>query len=158
MKTIVKIIICATLAALPSIGFAQLGYSGPTDLDVNGIFIGGTYTKAQVTTKWGTPTQYRSSMSENGLNETYHYSNNLFRFSENGVFHSFRLRTSNFVVYKSKSGGFKVGDPVSRIKAIGLGEPLLQPDGSYRIQGGDDLFTVGHQNGIITWISFLSLV
>jgi hypothetical protein len=159
MKTIVKIIICATLLTLPCFGFAQSGYTGATDLDVNGIFIGGTYTKAQVTAKWGTPTKYRSNTSEFGVNETYNYSSNRFGFSDNGIFGDFFIDTTNFIVYKSKGGGFKVGDHVSRLKTIGVipnstiiktgsGENVLQ------IQHGDDWFKVGYSNGIITWISF----
>jgi hypothetical protein len=156
MKKSIKIFICATLATLPYLGFAQHGEPWNSDMDVNGIYIGSVYTYAQVTAQWGTPTNYRSNTSEFGVNETYHYSTNLFRFSDNGLFNSFRLKTPAFVVYTAKSGGLKVGDPISRIEAIGLGEPLLQPDGSYRIPSGDDRFTVGHANGIITWISFVS--
>ena len=71
MKTIVQKLICATLMMLPYVGFSQSGYTQATDMDVNGVFIGGTYVKAQVEAKWGTPTKYRSGMSEFGLDETY---------------------------------------------------------------------------------------
>ncbi len=64
-------------------------------MDVNGVFIGGKYTKAQVTAKWGTPTKYWSGTSEFGLNEEYEYSNNLFRFSDNGIFNYFYVATPN---------------------------------------------------------------
>jgi hypothetical protein len=163
MKTIVKIIICATLAALPSIGFAQLGYSGPTDLDVNGIFIGGKYTKAQVTAKWGTSTQYRSSMSENGLNEVYDYSSNQFLFGENGVFHSLYINTPNFVFDVSNNGGLKVGDDISRVNALKwyyVDAPLLiEADGEGVLNvPSDDYINIGYSKGKITWISFVSSV
>ena len=93
MKTIIKAIICVTLILLPHYGFSQVfGYTQATDLDVKGIFIGGTYTKAQVQAKWGTPTYYGSSTSENGLNEGYDYVvgklYNQFSFGDNGIFHS----------------------------------------------------------------------
>jgi hypothetical protein len=156
MKKSIKILICATLAIIPYLGFAQHGEPWNSDMDVNGINIGSVYTKAQVTAQWGTPTQYWSGMSEFGLDEEYNYTSNLFRFSDNGIFVEFGINTPNFIVYTAKSGGLKVGDPISRIEAIGLGEPLLQPDGSYRIPSGDDRFTVGSENGIITWISFVS--
>ncbi len=164
MKTTVKLALLVIFSILTSLGFAQSRYGNgqPTDMDVNGVFIGGTYTKAQVTAKWGTPTKYRSSMSEFGLNEVYDYSSNQFLFGDNGIFHSFSIDTPNFVVYKSKSGGFKVGDNVSRINAIGLGAPMLKPDGTGVIQSGDDWFTFGYttsgKNNIITWISFVSSI
>ena len=68
MKIIVQIIICAIFLMLPYYGFSQLGYTQATGMDVNGVFIGGTYTKTQVEAKWGgTPTKYRSGTSEFGL-------------------------------------------------------------------------------------------
>jgi hypothetical protein len=162
MKKSIKILIYATLFAIPCLGFAQHS-TWNSDMDVNGIYLGKIYSKSQVTAKWGTPTNYRSNTSEFGVNETYYYSTNLFRFSDNGIFVEFGINTSNFVVYKSKSGGFKVGDPVSRLETIGVvprktiiktgsGEHVLQ------IPGGDDWFKVGYSNGIITWISYTSSI
>ncbi len=150
------------LLSLPFCGFAQSGFTQATDMDVNGIFIGGKYTKAQVTAKWGTPTKYWSGMSEFGLDEEYYYTSNLFRFSDTGIFGEFQIDTPNFVVFTSKNGGIKVGDDVSRIEAIGLGTPLLQRDrpGVFIIPSGDDRFTVGFalegKTNKITWISFVS--
>ncbi len=159
MKTLVKIVFLATIIFLPFCGFSQiLGYTQATDMDVNGIFIGGKYTKAQVIAKWGTPTEYWSGTSENGLIEEYYYSTTTFRFSENGVFETFGIGTSNFSVYTAKSGGIKVGDPISRISAIGLGTPVLQNDGSYSVLSGDNWFTFKHSNGTITEIWFVTSV
>ena len=126
MKRIVQKIICATLLMLPYYGFSQSWYTQATDMDVNGVFIGGTYTKTQVEAKWGgTPTKYWSGTSEFGLEEAYYYTTNLFRFSYNGVFDTFNIKTSNFVVYTTFSGGIKVGDNISRIQTIGLGRRFL---------------------------------
>ncbi len=160
MKTTVKIALLIVSSILSFHGFAQSRYGDgqPTDMDVNGIFIGGTYTKAQVTAKWGTPTKYRSSTSEFGLNEAYHYSNNVFRFGDNGIFESFYLKTPDFVVYTAKSGGIKVGDDVLRINKIGIGFPLLKENGTGSVPNGDDWFTFGHSDGKITWISFVSSI
>jgi hypothetical protein len=132
-------------------------------MDINGIFLYGKYTKTQVTAKWGTPTQYRSSESEFGLNETYRYSDNVFRFSDNGIFHSFYIKTSAFVVYKSKNGGFKVGDPLSKVKDTGLfyrKRAFLEGEEKYiEIQGIDDWFKIGYSDDDkITWISYTSSI
>jgi hypothetical protein len=156
MKTTVKLLICAALLALPCAGFAQHTYPWNSSMDVNGIFIGSVYSKDQVTAKWGTPTKYWSGESEFGLDEEYHYSKNLFRFSDNGIFGEFHIYTSNFVVYTAQSGGIKVGDDVSRIAAIGLGTPVKRDDETYNIPSGDDRFFVKHANGKITRISFIS--
>ena len=72
-------------------------------MDVNGVFIGGKYTRPQVEAKWGIPTFYWSGMSEFGLSEEYNYTTNIFRFSDNGIFNSFYIRTSNFVVFTAFS-------------------------------------------------------
>ncbi|MCL2561280.1 MAG: hypothetical protein FWE10_03030 [Rikenellaceae bacterium] len=161
MKTIVKIIVCAAFLMLPYYGFSQSGYTSATDMDVKGVFIGGTYTKAQVEAKWGVPTKYWSNMSEFGLDEAYNYQpGNLFRFSDNGIFESFYVRTSNFPVYTAFSGGIKVGDNISRIQAIGLGTPVLKSDGTYHLNrnNSDDPLVFKHTNGIITEISFVSSI
>ena len=160
MKTIVKTLICTVFVLLPYFGFSQSGYSKATNMDVNGIFIGGTYTKTQVVAKWGTPTQYRSNTSEFGINETYHYSNSIFYFSDNGIFESFYISTSNFAVYTAFSGGIKVGDNISRIQAIGLGTPVLQKDGAYYLNRNniDDPLIFRQTNGIITQIVFITSI
>ena len=49
-----------------------------------------------------------------------------------------------------------MGDNISRIQAIGLGTPVLQSDGTYRVPSGDDRFIFKHSNGVITEISFVS--
>ena len=165
MKTIVQTIICAALLVLPHYGFSQsLGYTQVTDMDVKGVFIGGTYTKVQVEAKWGTATKYRSNMSENGLNEIYDYLtnqlNNQFQFNENGIFNTFTISTSDFPVYTAFSGGIKVGDNISRIQAIGLGTPVVQNNGDYYLYGNsfDDPLEFKHTNGVITQISFMTSV
>ncbi len=161
MKTIVKIVFVATIIFLPFCGFSQiLGYTKATDMDVNGIFIGGKYTKAQVIAKWGNPTDYRDSTSESGLNETYYYSSDTLRFSENGVFETFNIKTSKFAVYTAKSGGIKVGDPISRISAIGLGIPVLQSHGNYSLSLNsiDEPLMFVVSNSIITEIWFMSSI
>jgi hypothetical protein len=165
MKTIIQKILCAVLISLPNYGLAQtLGYTQATDIDVNGIFIGGTYTKAQVQAQWGGATQYWSNMSENGLDESYDYSinqlNNQFLFGENGTFHTFNIRVSNFAVYTAFSGGIKVGDNISRIQSIGLGTPVLQSNGAYKLwrNNGEDPITFHHSNGIITRIYFMTSI
>ena len=160
MKIIIQKIVCATLILLPYYGFSQSGYKQATDMDVNGIFIGGIYTKTQIEVKWGTPTQYRSSMSEFGLNEIYDYSDNQFLFSDNGVFNSFYIKTPNFAVYTTFSGGIKVGDNISKIQAIGLGIPILQNDGTYHLNrnNSDDSLVFKHSNNIITQISFVTSI
>ena len=74
MKTIVQtLFVFVALILLPYYGFSQSGYEGATDMDVDSVYIGGTYTQAQIQAKWGTPTKYRSNTSEFGLNETYTY-------------------------------------------------------------------------------------
>jgi len=149
---------------LPHYGFSQLGYTQATDMDVNGIFIGGAYTKTQVEAKWGTPTIYHSGISENGLNEQYDYTsnqlNNQFLFAENGVFHTFVIDTPNFSVYTAFSGGIKVGDNISRVSAIGLGTPVLQSDGTYHLHRNNstDPLIFYHSNGVITRIYFMTSV
>ena len=157
MKTIIQTITCATLLMLPYYGFSQSGYTQATDMDVNGVFIGGAYTKVQVQAIWGIATTYWSGMSEFGLDESYYYHpDNLFCFSDNGRFNSFYIRTSTFVVYTAFSGGIKVGDNISRVSAIGLGTPVLQSDGTYKLSRNDstDLLVFKHTNGVITEISF----
>jgi len=126
---------------------------------VNGIFIGGTYTKAQVQAKWGIPTKYWSGTSEFGLDEEYYYSNNLFRFSDSGIFVEFIIKTSGFLVYPAR-GGIKVGDNISRIQAIGFGAPVLQSDGSYYLwrNNSDDPLIFKQSNGVITQISFTTSI
>ena len=163
MKTIIQTLLCAALILLPNYGFAQtLGYKQATDMDVSGIFIGGTYTKAQVLAQWGEPAQYWGESSEFGLSEVYDYVIDQlvhqFHFGDNGVFHTFNIRTSHFVVYTAFSGGIKVGDPISRIQSIGLGTPVLQSDGTYRLGQGDDPLVFYHSNGIITRIYFMTSV
>jgi len=164
MKAIFQTLICVTLILLPFYGFSQSRYgSQATDMDINGVFIGGTYTKIQVEVKWGTPTQYWSGMSEFGLNEEYIYTHsqleNLFRFGDNGIFHSFYIKTPNFAVYTAFSGGVKVGDNISQIQAIGLGTPVLR-DGKYYLgrNNSDDLLVFEHSNGVITEIWFVTLI
>jgi hypothetical protein len=165
MKTIIKATLLIALSIIASNGLAQSRYGDgtPSTMDVNGIFLYGKYTKAQVMAKWGTSIQYRSSESEFGLNETYRYLNNVFRFGEDGIFHSFRLNTSDFVVYKSKDGGFKVGDPVSRLYTIGvIDRPPTLVEGSgeniLELPAGDDWFEIGYKNGIIMWISYTASI
>jgi hypothetical protein len=159
MKTTIKILIYASLLVVPSLGFAQYS-TWNSGMDVNGIYLGSIYSKTQVTAKWGTPTKYESQTSENGLIEFYDYGNNSFEFSDNGLFHSFHIRTPNFVFWASKSGGFKVGDPVSRLKSIGVisnSTSLSTSTGKNVVEiPGDDRFRVGYSNGIITYISYTS--
>jgi hypothetical protein len=163
MKTTIKIMLCMAILILPLCGFAQHAPSQISTMDVNGVFLGGTYTKSQVTAKWGQPTKYESQTSEFGLLELYDYGNNSFEFSDNGIFHSFFIDAPNFVFWASKSGGFKVGDPVSRLKTIGIipnSTSLSTGTGKnvVEIPGGDDWFKVGYSNGIITWISYTSSI
>jgi hypothetical protein len=165
MKTFVqKLLVCAALILLPYYGYSQSGYTQATDMDVDSVYIGGTYTQAQVQAKWGTPTNYRSHMSEIGLDEEYIYAqdqlSNLFRFGEGGIFHSFTIETSNFPVYTTFSGGIKVGDNISRVQAIGLGTPVLESDGKYYLyrNNWDDPLVFKHSNGVITMISFMTSV
>ncbi len=159
MKTISKKMLSLVIL-LSSCGFTQPVNSQATDMDVNGVFIGGTYTKQQVEQKWGSPTKYRSSESESGLNEIYDYAGAQFHFNENGIFASFSISTANFVVYAKLNGGIKVGDPFSRILAIGLGTPVLQKDGTYYVRRGneDDPIVFRHKNGVITLIMFTTSV
>lgn len=162
MKTIKKLL-CAVLLILPFCGFAQLlGYTEPSTLDVKGVNIGGKYTKTQVEKKWGTPTKYWSGMSEFGLDEEYSYIvdkiKNLFRFSDDGIFNSFYVRTSNFPVYTKFKGGVKVGDNISKVQEIGLGTPVLQKNGTYHLDLGDDPLVFKHSKGVITEISFVSSI
>lgn len=140
-------------------GFSQTSYIHATDMDVNGIFIGGTYTKSQIEEKWGIPTEYRSNESEFGLDEQYYYANDLFRFSDNGVFHSFYINTSKFTVYTAFKGGIKIGDKISKIRKIGLGTPILR-DGIYYLNrnNSDDALVLEHSKGIITKIYFITSI
>ncbi len=165
MKTIVqKLLFYIALILLPYYGYSQSGYTQATDMDVDSVYIGGTYTQTQVQEEWGAPTKYRSNTSEFGLNEEYTYAQdqliNLFRFSDNGIFVSFHIRTSNFAVYTAFSGGIKVGDNISRIQAIGLGTPVLESDGKYYLYRNnyDDPLVFEHSNGVITEISFVSAI
>jgi hypothetical protein len=165
MKTIVqKLLVCVALILLPFYGFPQLLNAQATDLDVDSVYIGGTYTQAQVQAKWGTPTTYWSGTSESGLDEEYVYIQNLlydsFLFGEDGIFHSFTIETSNFSVYTAFSGGIKVGDNISRVQAIGLGTPVLESDGKYYLYRNnyDDPLVFKHSNGVITQISFVTSV
>ncbi len=165
MKTIFqKLLICTFAVLLPVVVFAQYGYSGPDEIDVNGIFIGGQYTKAQIVAKWGGPTKYRSNLSESGLNEVYDYSinniNSQFMFGENGIFHTFVLETSTFIVYTAFDGGIKVGDSISRVQAIGLGTPELYKSGIYHLRrnNADDPIVFRVENGVIKQISFVSSI
>ena len=143
---------------LPYFGFSQ-SYTQATDMDVNGVFIGGTYTKTQVTAKWGTPTSYWSATAECGLEERYYYTTNLFCFSYNGIFETFNINTSNFVVFTAFSGGIKVGDNISRISTIGLGTPVLQSDGTYHLRkssNNTDPLIFKHSSGVITQIMYFT--
>ena len=167
MKTIITTIIFTTLMMLPFSGFSQsesrLGYTQATTMDVRGVFIGGTYTRTQVQAHWGVPTQYRSHMSENGLDEVYDYgvgqNNSQFLFGENGVFHSFVIGSSDFPVYTRFSGGIRVGDNISRVQAIGIGTPRRQSDGTYWVGQGDDPLGFEVSNtGIITLIWFTTSI
>ena len=149
---------------LPHYGFSQLGYTQATDMDVNGVFIGGAYTKTQVEAKWGTATQYYSKTYETGLGERYDYFTNQiysqFMFGNNGIFHTFVIDTPNFSVYTAFSGGVKLGDNISRIQAIGLGTPVLQSDGAYHLHRNNstDPLIFHHSNGVITRIYFMTSV
>jgi hypothetical protein len=166
MKTIVqKLLVFAALILLPYYGFSQLLFAHTTDLDVKGVYIGGIYTQAQVQAAWGTPTKYWSGITEFGyLNEAYVYTkdqlNNSFLFGEDGIFHTFTIRTSNFPVYTTFSGGIKVGDNISRVQTIGLGTPVLESDGKYYLYRNncDDPLMFEHSNGVITMISFFTSV
>jgi hypothetical protein len=165
MKTIIqKLLVFAALILLPYYGFSQLHEAHTSDLDVKGVYIGSVYTQAQVQAKWGTPTTYWSGTSETGLDEEYTYTQgqlfNFFRFSENGIFHSFTIQTSTFSIYTTFSGGIKVGDNISRVQAIGLGTPVLESDGKYYLYRNnyDDPLVFKHSNGVITQISFVTSV
>jgi len=167
MKTIIKTIICATLILLPHYGFSQVfGYTQATDLDVKGIFIGGTYTKAQVQAKWGTPTYYGSSTSENGLNEGYDYVvgqlYNQFSFGDNGIFHSFYISTPDFPIFTKFNGGIKVGDTLSKLNSLGLGTLVMQNDTSFALvrNNCDDsiIFTFRQSDEVITQIRFMTTI
>ena len=152
-----------TLNLLPTQRYATgVGYYKATNLDVNGVFIGGVYSKTQVQNAWGMATWYHASLSEDGLDELYDYgidpSRSQFLFGDNGTFHTFTVATPNFVVYTAFDGGIKVGDPISRVEAIGLGTLILQSDGNYRVNSGGDLFKFYHSNGIITQIHYMSSV
>ena len=143
MKTVITTVIFAALIMLPFSASAQSGgdnlwgFTGPTDLDVRGVHIGGRYTRAQVQARWGVPTTYRSSVSDRGLNEVYDYgvgqNNSQFLFGENGFFHSFVIASRDFTVLTRFSGGIRVGDNISRVQAIGLGVPVRQSDGSFHL-------------------------
>ena len=161
MKTFVqKLLVFAALILLPYYGYSQSGYEEATDMDVNSVYIGGTYTQVQVQAKWGTPTTYWSGSSEFGLDKEYTYTQNqlinLFRFSDDGIFVFFYIRTSNFSVYTAFIGGIKVGDNISRIQAIGLGTPVLKSNGKYYLHRNysDAPLVFEHSNGVITAISF----
>jgi hypothetical protein len=163
MKKIIKLMLCMTIMSFPFFGLAQHFEPWNSDMDINGIFLGSKYTKTQVTAKWGTPTKYSSNESEFGVNETYHYSTNRFEFSDNGIFGDFFIDTPKFVVYKSKNGGFKVGDPLSKVKDTGLfyrKSVFLEGEEKYiEIQGIDDWFKIGYSDDDkITWISYTSSI
>ena len=166
MNTSIKTVIFAALIMLPFSASAQSGgdnlwgFTGPTDMDVRGIFIGGRYTRAQVQAQWGVPTTYRSSMSDRGLNEVYDYgvdpNNSQFLFGENGFFVSFTIVSRDFPVYTARSGGIRVGDNISRVQTIGLGTPVRQPNGTFHLyRGWDDplVFRVTSA-GVITMILY----
>jgi hypothetical protein len=116
-------------------------HSQPTNMDVMGLFIGGTYIKRQIENQlWGSVTSYRSSMSEQtGLNEVLVYIMctsmlpNQFRLSRNGIFYSFDVRVRYFPVFTAFNGGVRVGDNISRVQAIGLGTPVRQSNGNYHL-------------------------
>ena len=162
MKTIIKTIIYATLMMLPYSVFSQSGYTCATDLDVKGIFIGGTYTKAQVQAKWGSPTQYRSNTSENGLNEVYDYSTNQFSFNDNGIFNTFYINTPDFPIFTKFNGGIKVGDTLSKLNSLGLGTLVMQNDTSFALvrNNCDDsiIFTFRQSDEVITQIRFMTTI
>ena len=161
MKKIVQVIICVALLMLPYNGFSQSRYyDHAMDMDVSGVFIGGTYTKTSVENVWGGATTYRSSMSEFGLNETYYYDTTLFRFGDNGIFHSFNIKSSNFIVYTAFQGGIKVGDNIARVQTIGLGTPVLQNDGTYHLRRNNstDPLIFTQSNGTITQIRFVTSI
>jgi len=163
MKTIIKTIIFATLILLPHYGFSQLlGYSQATDLDVKGIFIGGTYTKAQVQAKWGIPTQYRSNVSEFGLDEIYDYSTNQFCFGDNGILNSFYINTPDFPIFTTYNGGIKVGDTLSKLNALGLGKLVMYDSTSFALvrNNCDDsiIFTFRQSDEVITQIRFMTTI
>ena len=120
MKAVITTVVFATLMMLPYSAFAQSrgdnlwGFTGPTDMDVRGIFIGGRYTRTQVQARWGVPTQHISHMTDRGLVEEYTYGSqplhNTFRFGENGFFHTFVIASRDFSVYTARSGGIRVGE------------------------------------------------
>lgn len=133
MKTTYKTLLIVWASLLTTPLFSQSGYLRATHMDVKGIFIGGTYAKTQLESKWGVATKYKSSMSEFGLDEMYYYNDTWFKFSDNGIFIEFVIRSSHFPVLTTYSGGIKVGDNISRIQAIGLNAPVLQKDGIYHL-------------------------
>lgn len=104
-------------------------YDEPTDMDVNGIFIGGRYSRAQVEAQWGTPHHYSGSQSEWGLDELYQYNItqisqrvwnwDSFHFSENGMFVAFVLKWPTFALYTNLiPGGIKPGDHANKIQDL----------------------------------------
>jgi hypothetical protein len=140
MKAIIQTLACVALVLLSCSAFLQHSYTQALDMDVKGIFIGGTYTKAQVEAKWGIPTKYRSNESEFGINETYHYTNNLFRFSDNGIFVEFYIYTPNFPVLTAFRGGIKVGDQLAKVRGLNLGNLVRRDNRTYHlyVDGIDD--------------------
>ena len=138
--------------------------SQATDMNVRGLFIGGTYVRAQVEAQWGRPTRYLSSMSaETGLNESFEYimcvgfHSNIFRFNRNGIFYAFDIRARYFPLFPAVSGGIRVGEPISRVQSIGLGTPVRQGNGHYHlVRSGFSspiVFEVSNA-GVITRIRF----
>jgi hypothetical protein len=159
MKTTVKLLLCVALMALPYVGFSQHFLPWVSDISVNGLNLGSVYTNAQVTAQWGTPTEYWSGESEFGLNETYDYSDNQFYYNDNGIFHSFYIMTSDFVVYVPRIGRFKVGDNISKISYLGNTADKPQASGILKLPSGDDQFIVEYSDDdIITKIYYISSI
>lgn len=151
MKSLKIVLIASMLCISICTVFAQYGNTGKLEIGVMSLRIGGVYTKAQVEEAMGgAPTKYEAWNNEFGLGEEYNYNSNILRFRETGIFVDFLIATNQYPIYVQYDGGIKVGDNISKFSQLGIGTPVRQPNGEYKVGRGDDpLIVTVDSNNII---------
>ena len=109
-------------------------------IDVEGVKIEQKMTYGQFVAKFGKPTEYiKSESDEDGkpsIDEYYKVGRDVFYFQDNGTFCGFSINENNFSVLTLwVSGGIRVGDKLSKLDNFKYGKPKeaswLKPENGF---------------------------
>ncbi len=147
MKTKIKVI--TMMAVMMSC------MSANAQVSVNGIEVFSKLTKNEVFEKFGQPEEYEIQDSgDNGVDEWYHYGENLLHFNEN-YFIGFSICDKNFVVnLDGLERDVKVGDKLSVLEPLETHYMDWFEKDWYCVCFEDEQVIIKVNNGVITCISF----